>query len=276
MKLLGYITQASLESLGENGSIRTVMVRNTPSENCVVPICTDMPFETVRTMPVPIEVIRFLNGEGPLAGKHFGETGGGRGNHQYWWRTWLPKTPPIADDNFYARGSSQVGHAMVLPNLPMPVTRAPKENVDPVSGVAYGLISMHALDPGVVDQLMFGIHARNLTYEAAKANYIADKFAAYNRERASGATDAVNEFDETQYANEFSENYESNEDRIAGVYHGVRYETAWFGGVPHFFILHSPHIKDAAPCSPCAPNAGDLHHAGNVRAFDVPDFWRAR
>ena len=46
-----------------------------------------------ETLPVPVELIRFLRGEAPLDGLWFGETRG----KSYWWRERLPKPPEPVD-----------------------------------------------------------------------------------------------------------------------------------------------------------------------------------
>lgn len=144
-----------------------------------------------------------------------------------------------------------------------------KTNVNPKTGIAYGYILSHALDPEIVDTLLFGVQAKNLTYEEAKKEFVSQR----RRERDSDMS--LDEFDEDRAAEEFADRYQANEETIEGEYQGVKYQSSWLGGALHFFIFESPHVKGHAPCSPCVPGAGDLHHAGELQTYDVPDDWRA-
>ena len=66
----------------------------------------------------------------------------------------------------------------------------------------------------------------------------------------------------------------SDEPYAEGVLEGVAYATCWLGGALNFFILKSPHLADAAPCSPCVPGAGNLDEVGHFECYDVPKTWR--
>lgn len=39
----------------------------------------------------------------------------------------------------------------------------------------------------------------------------------------------------------------------------ILYRASWLGGALHFFIFKSPWGSELSPCSPCVPNARDIH-----------------
>lgn len=133
-------------------------------------------------------------------------------------------------------------------------------NINPQSSIAYGFIRAYALDYGVVDMLMFGQQAVDLSYREAKYKFMAEH-------RHSGRS-------EDDLEQEFASRYECYEPTVEGVYEGVHYRSSWLGGALHFFILHSPYIKlNAGRASPCVPNAAILNAEGDVIGYDVPPDW---
>lgn len=152
-----------------------------------------------------------------------------------------------------------------------------KPNKHGVTGIAFGYIGAHVLDPDVVDQLLYGVQAKNLTYEAAKKAYVAQAEREH-RTMVEGDTPEDYEFpdfDQIAIEEKFAETYEGSEESIAGCYESVHYESSWMGGALHFFIYESPHVNGHAECSPCVPGAGDLHNDGEMPTYDVPNAWRA-
>lgn len=141
-------------------------------------------------------------------------------------------------------------------------------NVNPNTGTPYGAIALNTLDQDIVETLQYGAQAQNLTYLAAKADYLAQ------REREDNELGA--EFDYDAATNDFAEQYEGHEEVHAGKYEDVLYETFWLGGALHLFVFHSPFVRGCRPCSPCVPNAGDLNSEGGYIAYDVPPEWRAK
>lgn len=140
-------------------------------------------------------------------------------------------------------------------------------NINPDTDVPYGVIALDKLDQDVVDQLMFGPQAKNLTYEEAKEDFLAEA-------RRSDEADGI-EFDEQFEIARFEQQYEGNEEVYAGEYEGIQYQTFWLGGAPHLFVFKSPVQRLCRPCSPCVPNAGDLSSKGGYVAYDVHPEWRA-
>ena len=146
-------------------------------------------------------------------------------------------------------------------------------NINPETGVAYGYISANCLNQEVVNDLMHGDQASNLSHQEAWIwfkNTKKDMFikAGYSEEDAElAAEDTIDEF---------SYEYEDYEPEIEGVYEGVRYKTSWLGGALNFFIFWSPFVTESARlASPCVPNAGILDTLdGHVTSYNVPHDWR--
>lgn len=146
-------------------------------------------------------------------------------------------------------------------------------NVHPDTDVPYGVIALNKLDQDVVDALQYGPQATNLTYEAAKAEYIKQKRAEYD---ACLISSDDPEFDEFFEGTEFHNQYEgADEESHAGEYEGIQYQTFWLGGAPMLWVFKSPFVRGCRPCSPCVPNAADLDTEGTYIGYDVPPGWRA-
>jgi hypothetical protein len=143
-------------------------------------------------------------------------------------------------------------------------------NVDPDNGVAYGYIGAAALDPELVDELLYNPLATDYTYDTALEEYLAtERRAEYEAGRFN--------FDRDFHENNFANQYEASEHIVEGEHDEVQYRSSWLGGALHFFILKSPFVTDyAGRASPCVPNAGTLDNlTGSVKAYDVPFPWRA-
>lgn len=152
-------------------------------------------------------------------------------------------------------------------------------NINPVTGIAYGYISTNALDGDIVQELQFGSQAKEPAYEAELASHLALKRA----EHADTYRIGHDEFDEQAHIEAFSEDWQPDEPVHEGkiVIAGyppnpVHYRTSWLGGALNVFIFMSPFTTDKARrASPCVPNAGILDTLdGDVTAYDVPADWR--
>lgn len=119
-------------------------------------------------------------------------------------------------------------------------------NIDPKTGIHYGIISENSLEGWVVEELMWGSQARNHTEEALIKE---------------------GQFESLDYI---------EEPEVSGIYEEVEYTTCWLGGALNFLILYSPHKTKTNLCSPCVPNAGNLDdvEGGDTETFDVPNDWR--
>lgn len=143
-----------------------------------------------------------------------------------------------------------------------------KPNINPETGVPYGIITLLRLDPDIIEILLYGQQAKDLSYEQAKEQYLLE------RQRDWDAGLLCGEFDEQAAVDTFNDQYNNDEPVIGGEYQGVTYQTTWLGGAQLLFVFHSPFIRKCRPCSLCVPNAGDLATEGGYAAYDVAPDWR--
>lgn len=123
-------------------------------------------------------------------------------------------------------------------------------NVNIKTGIRFGYVSANELHPEVVDTLLYGYQADNLTLKN------------WTQENPEADPD----------------DYYTDEELVEGTYQGVYYITSWLGGALNFFILQSDHITETANrASPCVPNAGILSKdsTGDVTCYTVPTDWWA-
>lgn len=132
-------------------------------------------------------------------------------------------------------------------------------NINPKTGIAYGIISASSLDGDVVDALMYGRQAINQSYL-----YVLSEL------RADRDYDHLSDDEISDLAAEHC----IDEPTITGCLDNVTYETSWLGGTLHFFILDSPHITHTAgKGSMCVPGAGVIDGEGSETCYTVPADW---
>ena len=151
-------------------------------------------------------------------------------------------------------------------------------NVNPETGIRYGIISMHNLESWVQDEL--DCHGKDLSYEEARR----EAEAQFENEAK------ILEMDEDERSDwveeqlgKWGENYERDEPiielrRDEGTDDELHVQTTWLGGAQLLFIFCSPHTGRHRLCSPCVPNCGDLDNPdgdGEV-CYDVPPDWRRK
>lgn len=149
-------------------------------------------------------------------------------------------------------------------------------NVNPSTGVPYGYISANALDQDVVQELLYGVGADDLTALEREEQAVKDAAnEAYERGLDYG-TDDYEDYIE-RAVSEAMEDFQCEEPLIHGNYDGVEYHTSWLGGALNFFIFFSPVTTDKArAASPCVPGAAILDTLdGSTFGYDVPADWRA-
>lgn len=161
-------------------------------------------------------------------------------------------------------------------------------NINEFTGIPYGFISANSLDPELVQELMYGSEAIDLSYRNYYKETAQTVFHAYREfdqiakipvesgfhkieELIDNVDDSSRELFEL-----FLEGYECSEPEIMGTYQEVAYLTSWLGGALHFFILNSPVTTNSArAASPCVPNCGILDTLdGEEFSYDVPADWR--
>ena len=133
-------------------------------------------------------------------------------------------------------------------------------NVDDETGISYGYIDARCLHDDLVDDLLYGDQARDLTIEWYENEYRMD----------NGLSPG------DPLPDDWNDNYDAEEIEVIGTLDGVEYASSWLDGVLNFFIIKSPHVTHkAGRASPCVLNAGILDELdGDVTAYDVPPDWR--
>ena len=143
-------------------------------------------------------------------------------------------------------------------------------NINPETNIAYGYVASNELDSEIVDTLMYGPQAKNLSYE----NALEDALKSAKRKHEDNSDD---EFDEDSFIEGFNSYYfEDNESIIEGTYQNVKYVSSWLGGALNFFILYSPFItENGLKASPCVQNACIIkkNMDGNTQGYTVPNDW---
>ena len=146
-------------------------------------------------------------------------------------------------------------------------------NINPDTGIAYGIVSMHLLNSWVWDE--FQDYGTNTSLEAAQAevksnfmNELLQDGVHPNalEERWAHAEDAEFEAIEIEEAC-----YTLETD-------GMKLAISWLGGAPMVWVFFSPHTSEVSLCSPCCPNAGDIQGPGNsgteaTSAYTLPPEW---
>lgn len=161
-------------------------------------------------------------------------------------------------------------------------------NVNPKTGVRYGVISVASLQPELAEELMYGPDAIDETYGAAlnDAEMEANAEVAQLYEDAEIAASEVDpnmsdrareafieqyltiHYTEMGYEDSddlvaqrleaFSDQFRCDEPHITGTYEEIEYQITWLGGAPLLWILDGPVGFVEKLCSPCVPNAADL------------------
>lgn len=155
-------------------------------------------------------------------------------------------------------------------------------NTNPETGTPYGYISANALDPEVVQQLLYGSQARNLTDEHLLAEVEQEvEIEAAELGYVCGSRD-WEDFVEQEVVQRLDDINNSgcydDEPAITGTYKGVSYATSWLGGALNFWVFESPCTTDKARrASPCVPGAAILDTLdGDMFGYDVPADWRRK
>lgn len=165
----------------------------------------------------------------------------------------------------------------------------PPPNIDPITGIHYGCISQHSIDPDLLGYELWsgGTHAvcewsdedRILTpqerariekwwWRKIMVKVYPEKYTRRQRRNAARAE---------EYVRKICENAELRDDAEPV---GWYYDDGEVRLVPCFddtcfMVIKSPVVVHCRPCSPCAPNAGDLDNLdpGNLPTYGLPPEW---
>lgn len=162
------------------------------------------------------------------------------------------------------------------------------KNINPLTGIRYGVISLRSIDPDVAELLMFGPDAIDQDFERL-CREVEDEAQREVEIIQDGAEIAATETDPNMSEHEredfverrveltlaqlgfkgiddlvgyridqFVESYMSDEPHIVGRYDDIEYQITWLGGAPLLWILDGPIGFARCLCSPCVPEAADL------------------
>ena len=145
------------------------------------------------------------------------------------------------------------------------------------NGIRYGVIAIQNLDPDVVEDLWYGYGAVDLSYQAAMEELDAEIGREADRLIETGELQAEDrDWYVDRETDKRRDDIQIDEPTIEGNYQGVHYQISWLGGAPLLWVLESPVISKAQPCSPCVPNAGNLDNLSDdgIECYGVPRDWR--
>lgn len=144
-------------------------------------------------------------------------------------------------------------------------------NVNPVTGVRYGIISANSLDFDLVCDLQSA--GNDLHWEARLAEIRLEVDEAVERGEVS-EEDADETYD--LRVEKEGDAWTDEEPEHEFYVEGVRGQTVWLGGGLLIWIFASPWKTKANLCGPCVPGCGDLDslNPDGYECYDVPPTWR--
>jgi hypothetical protein len=147
-------------------------------------------------------------------------------------------------------------------------------NYDETTGIHYGCISQHSLDPDALSDIFD--NGVNMTYNAAVSelkkdirNAIRDLFYSSESDELAQEVNAI--FD--NLSDRFSDRYDGcGEEQY--LYEQDGYKLSNSPSLVCIFVERSEFYTYARECSPCVPNAGDLDHAdGSLKTYCLGHDW---
>ena len=131
-------------------------------------------------------------------------------------------------------------------------------NVNPETGIRYGVVALDSLEDWAFDEFFY--QGRNVTADAALEEAIANGLDPDD-------DDATQDFWDDYQAEE--ENYELE------TKDGLKLGLSYLGGAPLVWVFESPVTTEARECSPCVPGAGDLdsQEPGSFTCYTLPSEW---
>lgn len=146
-------------------------------------------------------------------------------------------------------------------------------NVNPETGVHYGIISARNLDPEVICDLQ--VMGRDVHWEERKQE-ITDQT---RRDWENGNITGEDYEDELEYRLERAgDEFYDDEPVHEFQRDGVRGRTTWLGGGMLVWIFKSDWVGKFDLCSPCVPGAAncDSPNPNGVEGYDVNPEWKLK
>jgi hypothetical protein len=146
-------------------------------------------------------------------------------------------------------------------------------NVDPETGISYGVISLNSIDSYTLEDIYQ--NGEDLSYKAAREE--AEKEFSMLKYNPDG-TPLDDDYLESAMQ-EWDEAYQNDNDAYLYTSEGITVQTSGDGST--LWVFKSPYTRLVSQCSPCVPNAGDLNtetakwnsQGAPVNAYDLPQTW---
>jgi hypothetical protein len=175
------------------------------------------------------------------------------------------------------------------------------QNINPHTGIRYGVISFNSLQPWCSDDLFYGAQAKDISWQQAIEELVAEAKREYDDllEECDTAMAEVDHWMSDREKEKFTERFfserEARMDRdefveerverrrehldisepgIEGTLDGVSYRISWLGGAPLLWVLEGPLGFANRLCSPCVPNAADLDGGFEPTSIPLADIHR--
>ena len=157
----------------------------------------------------------------------------------------------------------------------------PTANINRETGIHYGAISGHSLDPDVLNSIQDKVF--NLEYDSALREHL--RHALWNvpllvigdHLTSQQLVDLCEEKGIDPDIDCFADLFYCSEPSGTIEHDGLIITFDWLGGTPLIIVNESSFVTFARPCSPCVPNAGDLDNLDpdGVECYTVPENWKA-
>jgi len=136
-------------------------------------------------------------------------------------------------------------------------------NYDEKTGIAYGVISPHAINQDVLNDI--SIEGTDPNYESTKKELIEDISTLCNNYGID-----VDNIDLDNFIQEMADHYESCND---GTFDYSDKDYTLHNSADNFglFVIRSPYYTYCRKCSPCAPGAGDLNNPLEIEEINEMD-----
>lgn len=143
-------------------------------------------------------------------------------------------------------------------------------NVNPETGIRYGILAAHNIDQDWLWDMQN--HGRDVHFEEAKA----ELWASIKRVCKDYMRDGDSDFVADQAVECLGENWEDDEPVYEFELQGVKGRTTWLGGAQMVWVFESPFTDTFKLCSPCIPGACDLNspNPDGYVGYTVPPEWR--
>ena len=155
----------------------------------------------------------------------------------------------------------------------------PTANIHQETGIHFGVISGHSLDPDVLCAIQDKIF--DLEYQAAYKDHLKkllqDVICDSDGLTIQQMIDKCEAYDIDPDLDCFADYFDCCEPCGTINHEKLIIEFTWLGGAPLIIVRESPFVTFANPCSTCVPNAGDLDNLDpdGVECYAVPENWKA-